>query len=1120
MMGDDEIMKNSSKRVLSLLTAVVFWISLFAGYPIQFVHAEEGTDTSVSIAYPMPSITPPPVHPRLFLRSEDIPVIKKNMTQGRVAKAWEKMQERANEVTGLLPQDSKDNYSEPVLTAIQANALKYAVDKDGIAGQRAVEAITNFMNTVKFKSGGDVTRDIGFTIMTVSIVYDWCYDIMKDEHRALFREKMKKFASTMEIGYPPVKQGAITGHGSEDQIMRDLISAGIATFDEDPSIYQWTAGRFFADFIEPRNYYYQGGMVHQGDSYGPERFRREIIAAWIFKRMVGGDVFSADQGKVPYHWIYARRPDGQLLRDGDTFESKWKKVGEYWAHGNEDMMVANYYKDPYNLFEYLKGLKYGGQADELWTVLFDDPNFESGKPHTELPLTRYFEHPYGTMIARTGWQDGMTSGDVVAEMKIGGYYFGNHAHFDAGKFQIYYKGSLAADSGVYDEYNSQHHKNYHRRTIAHNSMLVYDPDETFIYQNKQVANDGGQRISNGGNEPKDMNMWMDPASGYEVAKVLSRKFGPDEKVPEFSYLKGDLTKAYSSKIEDFKRSFVFLNLKNQEHPAALIVFDKVTAANPDFKKTWLLHSLEEPQIVGNTATVTKTGYEYNGKLVNQTILPASDNLSLIKVGGTGKEYLVGEENQALSPKKKFDLDTYEAGAWRIEVSPKNASRTDVFLNVIQVMDNVGGPQPLQTQKVKGDSVTGVKIADRVVLFAENGELMKDKASFKVEGSEARLSYLATDLNAGLWTVEKDGKVVGQYEVQEAENVLYFSGGAGEYTLKYAGEITAAYLANSKVKTLVYEDNFSKDTKDWTLEGFGNYSIKDGKLYLNDPDAQKAGTTLWLKKEFEGDMVITYDCEAVGPDLGKNLNFFFHSRTMDDRNVLTGNFPGTLPQYQRNLKGYLFTFTGVYPGDPTLIGHSRLRKYPGNIGLSEDMDSKVALNKKYSVEIIKVGKHIEIKVDGKTIHQVVDEDAYNSGSMGFRTWKTNTVFDNFRVYSVNTAVNVKVDGKDIKSEIPARIIGGRTLVPVRGVLEALGLKVDWDDAKKTVTAANERVKIVLPIGSKAPTVSGKVLEIDVPAQVIGDTTFVPLRFIAESAGCKVEWDNVTHTASIISSAAAK
>ena len=170
------------------------------------------------------------------------------------------------------------------------------------------------------------------------------------------------------------QQGAVVGHGGEAQLMRDLLSAGIAVYDENPAIYNFVAGRFFAEFIEPRNYAYVSNAQHQGTSYGPYRYQWDVFASWIFKRMGAGDVFNSDQQMTPYEWIYARRPDGQLMRNGDTFQSA-RPFGEYWSEPMPNMLPASYYNDPYLKYEFLRQDSYNKSAkDDLWVILFDRPS--------------------------------------------------------------------------------------------------------------------------------------------------------------------------------------------------------------------------------------------------------------------------------------------------------------------------------------------------------------------------------------------------------------------------------------------------------------------------------------------------------------------------------------------------------------------------------------------------------------------------------------------------------------------------------------------------------------------------------------------------------------------------
>ena len=107
-------------------------------------------------------------------------------------------------------------------------------------------------------------------------------------------------------------------------------------------------------------------------------------------------------------------------------------------------------------------LAQGGNRDNevLFEFLWRDLDLQP-KPIDTLPLTRYFGSPFGWMVARTGWDDQ----SVIAQMNINEYNFSNHQHADAGAFQIYYRGPLAIDSGVYSgssgRYGSLHCRNYY-----------------------------------------------------------------------------------------------------------------------------------------------------------------------------------------------------------------------------------------------------------------------------------------------------------------------------------------------------------------------------------------------------------------------------------------------------------------------------------------------------------------------------------------------------------------------------------------------------------------------------------------------------------------------------------
>jgi hypothetical protein len=108
------------------------------------------------------------------------------------------------------------------------------------------------------------------------------------------------------------------------------------------------------------------------------------------------------------------------------------------------------------------------------------------------------------------------------------------------------------------------------------------------------------------------------------------------------------------------------------------------------------------------------------------------------------------------------------------------------------------------------------------------------------------------------------------------------------------------------------------------------------------------------------------------------------------------------------------------------------------------------------------------------------------------------------------ITVLLDGKQLFFDQTPVIEDGRTLVPLRKIFEALGAVVDWQDETQTVTAEKDGKKVSLTIGDKSASVDGKTVTLDVPAKIANGRTLVPARFVAESLGCAVDWDNDLQT----------
>jgi len=108
------------------------------------------------------------------------------------------------------------------------------------------------------------------------------------------------------------------------------------------------------------------------------------------------------------------------------------------------------------------------------------------------------------------------------------------------------------------------------------------------------------------------------------------------------------------------------------------------------------------------------------------------------------------------------------------------------------------------------------------------------------------------------------------------------------------------------------------------------------------------------------------------------------------------------------------------------------------------------------------------------------------------------------------IKIIINSEPKTFDVMPQIIDGRTMVPMRGIFEAFGAEITWVDVTKTVVAETPDVAITLTVGKTTAKVNGETKNLDVPAQIIDGRTLVPVRFIAESLGCKVEWQADTKT----------
>jgi len=117
----------------------------------------------------------------------------------------------------------------------------------------------------------------------------------------------------------------------------------------------------------------------------------------------------------------------------------------------------------------------------------------------------------------------------------------------------------------------------------------------------------------------------------------------------------------------------------------------------------------------------------------------------------------------------------------------------------------------------------------------------------------------------------------------------------------------------------------------------------------------------------------------------------------------------------------------------------------------------------------------------------------------------------------SGISVTIDGERVQFEGQQPVnVDGRVLVPVRGVFEALGFTAKWNSDLRHAVLERESHTIIIALGSTTFTTNGASHVLDVPAQIIGNSTMIPLRAPLESVGYSLTWNGATNTVVISTS----
>ena len=604
-----------------------------------------------------------PEHPRLIL-SGDFLESTRQRCQTSHATLFAELKESVDRYLDSPPD------SLPVRHAARLAekcAFIYLIDREQRYLEKAFQLLPRALERyvqLEREQGGGYWEAVEFR-RYCCFTYDWLFSAMSSEQRKNFGEKIIQAGRIAweKQWFTPYGGG---GYGTLDPVFWPAVTmAGTGVQDSlagewfdwtERNIREWRKmhGQVAAD---------DGGM-YSGLGYAAYNYlRTPIFDLEIWKSLTGEDL-TKNNPYLRYFsiwWLYCLKPNREWPRIDDAGSVKGSIQSWHFNY------LASRYRDPVSQW-YLENLAEPSPIT-VWDVIWNpaDLDIEPAGPDSTWPLARHFEG-IGWVVMRSGWDSSATH----AIFDCGDFYYG-HQHPAENAFTIFKKGSLAINSGRY-EWGSNHRPNYMARTIASNTILVYDPNERFTTSGGELlSNDGGQRW------PIRSRESFGPAkgTGWDTGDIIAF-----ETNRLYSYVCGDATKAYNpNKLKLFTRQFIHIQ------PDLFIIFDRVEATEPGFEKFWIMHSVNEPVIKGHLAEVS----EREGKLYVQTVFP--EDAVMRKVGGPGHEFEIFGKNYPPALTHYELRKGEEWGSWRIEVTPGNPQDYDCFLHLLLAGDRLSSLPP-------------------------------------------------------------------------------------------------------------------------------------------------------------------------------------------------------------------------------------------------------------------------------------------------------------------------------------------------------------------------------------------------------------------------------------------
>ncbi|SFB56423.1 Fibronectin type III domain-containing protein [Cohnella sp. OV330] len=689
--------------------------------------------------------------------------------------------------------------SDAIVSKMLDAAFIYLVTGRADAGADAKERL---LSIASWDPDGDTSYVINdqvhrYIALKSATAYDWIYDLLSETERQTVRNMIVERTNTMVsdlIDTHTIWKNPYDSHGWTAFGYMGVIAT--ALLHDEPAAEQWFRQIVpaFINLLPPwggeDGGWSQGTGYWQWSSLFSKEFMDVLLSAGGFN--LYDKAYSRNEGLYPLYAFPHSSPGGVF---GDGSED---------YPGYPSVTILNRLSQIYGDSR----LKWEAEAigspigDELANYFYGDDDLGE-MPPVDLPDAKWFED-IGVVAMHSELYDPKRVSLFFKSSPFGSF---NHSHADQNSFVVKAFGeSLVIESGFYDEYFTDHDKNYGKQTLASNA-ITYDGKK-------------GQPINS-----------ID-ADGKITGFVAH---------PDFDATSGDASKAYAGVLTQADRSIIYVR------PSTFVVVDKLATADPAGAKfEWRLHAEDDLQIDGDQsgATILKGGAGLKVKLYTPSGLTAQPI----------EDQFIGQDGLAHQPTGKYATEAQKHTAF---VTPKTNATT--IVSTMEAYERSGAPHTVDAEN-HGDYIK-LTFADESVVYVRltgTGEI--DAGDVQFNGTAAAIKG-DTALLVGGTKLTVDGVTV--IESDRPATIVYggdrlsVSGLADMQVAVHAPGTTALRAEETGAEILqggAVQAAMDQRGVHWAMAGDTlNIRVERGQraFKLNDAPVPEAMTPVTLETEIDG-----------------------------------------------------------------------------------------------------------------------------------------------------------------------------------------------------------------------------------------------------------------------------